>query len=435
MQVSRSVSHYSQSRDSASVPIEMELTYTSFKTKISQLLNQHNNNNNKDIEQMARIKALAYAAYEDFRVESAGYEEQICEKIRNGRKDLIYAAQKHLEDFKHKIESTDDNNDNNIPPAKIQRLPSYNTAARIPSSFPSTQHEGVNAINYMLENNITETETDYIISIAAETDGIRKAENVLVDLNIQINNNNDHTNNHTLCDELLSASGVCIVDVGSSVGTNCIELALKLGHNKKCYGIIIEYMAAACNQAVEYAHKKGLAVTFVECEGMSLEDTTAGRIAAEKYKAENPLLESKGHIYIFQGDVTINLPAIQNTLFNLYSSNKIDTVLVTCHAVLHELPTRSYNFTFENLLDHLIINTNIHKWVMYVREPSFPEEEDWIPGKMIYLTIPGWLPSQLYDVAQILADKLPGLNKCASSMEIVSYDEMKHQNHIANNLI
>lgn len=136
--------------------------------------------------------------------------------------------------------------------------------------------------------------------------------------------------------------------------------------------------------------------------------------------ASHPLLSvleagvAKGTVYIFEGDVTGNLPAIRDTLAKLRADSGVDAVLVTAHAVLHELPTRSPGFTAAGLLEALLLG--VPKWALYAREPSFPADAAWQPGKLLHVQLPGWKPRQL---DHHLATALPGLRHTLGSIEIV----------------
>lgn len=276
---------------------------------------------------------------------------------------------------------------------------------------------GINATTWIRENPVAESEADYIESITAESDGIRKAINVLTDLDIPASGAGV-----SLRERLSSSDGsVCVIDVGASVGSNCIELMLLLSTSS--YGIVIECMAEACAQAMVYAHSKGMTVSFVPCPGISQEELVLVNQQCEKYKNDFGS-SAKGHVYIFQGDATANFSAVKNKLQELHSAKYIDCILVTCHAVLHELPTRSPNFSFTAMMDSLLLHTGVEKWVMYAREPSFPAEPAWTPGKMLYLQIPGWLPEQLAEMANHLSLHLPGLQGKNATIKIVDRSQL-----------
>jgi hypothetical protein len=375
---------------------------------------------------------------------SSGVEARITKTVSLARMDLLSAAQKHLVDFTDRISVSDLGS---APPTKRLKSSQEESVLSMPppllisiASDIDSLMTGMDAATWVREKNVIESESDYITSINAESDGVRKAQNVLQHLDIPLNTV-DKSANFGSCGHASSSiaslkdtlyqSNVCVVDVGASVGSNCMELTRLLVSNSKhagkklSYGIIIEYMAEACYQAVEYAHKRGFTVSYVQCPGISEESTLVGRKLSELYKRQLGD-DAIGHVYIFQGDATLNMTAVNMHLQQMYEQSVIDCVVVTCHAVLHELPSRSPNFNFENLADNLLLSTGIKKWVMYAREPSFPEEPEWQPGKDVHLQIPGWLPDQLRDLAKHLADHLPGLKGRDEGMKLISIDEFKN---------
>ena len=409
----------------AKIP-DFQEAYCRFKSKLLAIAEQQSNQNLKDEEQVARTIALGQAAYENFRTETSGIQQAISVMATTTREDLLTAAKKYLSDFttfhgatQQMISTAGD--DFSQLRRKIKATAggaeSPTPMKRMKSRIDSSMH-GIDATTWIRESPIAESEADYIESITAESDGIRKAINVLTDLDIPASGAAGASLRERLCS---SEGNVCVIDVGASVGSNCIELMLLLSTSS--YGIVIEYMAEACAQAMVYAHSKGMTVSFVPCPGISQDELVLVNQQCEKYKT-NFGSSAKGHVYIFQGDATANFSAVKNKLQELHSAKCIDCILVTCHAVLHELPTRSPNFSFATMMDSLLLQTGVEKWVIYAREPSFPAEPAWSPGKLLYLQIPGWLPEQLAEMANHLSLHLPGLQGKNATIKIVDRSQL-----------
>ncbi len=159
--------------------------------------------------------------------------------------------------------------------------------------------------------------------------------------------------------------------VGGSDGSEVISI---LENTKIENAIMIEYSNSASDTAKESAKK-----------------------LKEKYPYKT--------FHVICGDANDRLDEALNTIkgWQIKNSN-LDGLILSCQAVLHELPRRSNNYQHSKFIGKVFRSKKLNTKAIYIREPCFPE--NWRSYENIFIKIPGVEGTSLENFASHVSEKL-----------------------------
>ena len=152
----------------------------------------------------------------------------------------------------------------------------------------------------------------------------------------------------------ISLESIVLLSIGGADGSEVVSILEKTAINK---AVMIEY---------------------------SQEGAEAARIRAKKLSRINPKKEFR----VICGDATQQLESALDIIEDWRSEDEsLDGLVLSCQAVLHELPRRSPNYNHTRFIGTIFRSNKLKTKGIYIKEPCFPE--NWNGHEKILMRIPG----------------------------------------------